>query len=56
MSKSSAVRRTLAALVLSGLAVTVALFTPLPPTPNGGTFLSGFLVLFAAYLVTDRTK
>ena len=56
MSKSSAVRRTLAALVLSVLATAIALFTPLTPTPNGGTFLSGALVLIAAYLVTDRTK
>ena len=56
MSKSSAVRRTVAALVLSGLAIAIALFTPLTPTPNGGTFLSGFLVLFAAHLVTNRTK
>lgn len=49
-------RRTLAALVLSVLAISIALFTPLTPTPNGGTFLSGALVLSAAYLVTNRTK
>lgn len=56
MSKSISGRRIVAALVLSVLAVAVALFTPLTPTPNGGTFLSGALVLSAAYLVTDRTK
>ena len=56
MSKPISGRRTLAALVLSVLAITIALFTPLTPTPNGGTFLSGALVLSAAHLVTNRTK
>lgn len=56
MSKPVTNRRIVAALVLSVLAITVALFTPLTPTPNGGTFLSGALVLSAAYLVTNRTK
>lgn len=56
MSEPISGRRIVAALVLSVLATAIALFTPLTPTPNGGTFLSGALVLSAAYLVTNRTK
>ena len=56
MAKSGVIRRYVAALVLSVLATAIALFTPLTPTPNGGTFLSGALVLIAAHLVTNRTN